>query len=316
MPAGKKILALAAFWGTVLCAPGWSQTGLTTIQDTLFTADGTRFNGTLTIQWSTFDVSNGNTIVQQRKTVPVVNGNLLVTLTPNATATPPANYYTVSYQSDGNQQFTETWTVPASSTPLTVRQVRTGGVLNTSNTTSASPNTSLPIQESDVTGLVSDLAVRTTKGAAFGSNAVAIVDNNGVLETAVGQVGDCVMVDGTTGPCGAPTFVDAETPAGTRGWRKRQPSRSPIRPAARSPRRCYRNGLYQTIGFDYSAYRLDYRHFAAAGAIPQPGDTLINRFLSRRPFAEEQERRSAARRFLPPSAPRLPPRFCATRRES
>ena len=254
-----------------MCAPGWSQTGLTTIQDTLFTADGTRFNGTLTIQWSTFDISNGNTIVQQSKTVPVVNGNLLVTLTPNATATPPANYYTVSYQSDGNQQFTETWTVPVSSTPLTVRQVRTGGVLNTSNTTSASPNTSLPIQESDVTGLVSDLAIRPTKGAAFGSNAVAIVDNNGVLETAVGQVGDCVMVDGTTGPCGAPTFVDAETPAGTLDGVNATFTLANI-PSGTSLA-LYRNGLYQTVGFDYTLTGSTIAF--AAGAIPQPGDTLI-----------------------------------------
>ena len=36
----------------------------------------------------------------------VLNGNLLVQLVPNATATPPANVYTVNYQSDGYEQFT------------------------------------------------------------------------------------------------------------------------------------------------------------------------------------------------------------------
>ena len=58
----------------------------------------------------------------------VMNGNLLVQLAANSTATPPANIYTVLYQSDGDQQYTETWSVPASATPLKVTQVRTGTV--------------------------------------------------------------------------------------------------------------------------------------------------------------------------------------------
>src|SRR5665213_4327030 len=111
---------------TAFCGPAFAQTGLTTIQDTLFKADGTRFNGTLTIGWSTFDAANIGTIVQQSKNVQVVNGNLLVQLAPNATATPPSNVYTVQYQSDGRSQFVETWTVPVSAQPLTVAVVRTG----------------------------------------------------------------------------------------------------------------------------------------------------------------------------------------------
>jgi hypothetical protein len=263
----SKIIKIIAL--TALCGSAWAQSGLTTIQDTLFTADGTRFTGTLSIKWSTFDANNIGTIVQQSRNVPVVNGNLLIQLAVNSNATPPANIYTVSYQSSGNQQFSETWTVPASSTPLTVRQVRTGGVLNSN--LSASPATTVPIQESDVTGLVSDLSIRPTKGAAFGSNAVAIVDNNGILETAVGQVGDCVMVDGTTGPCGAPTFVDAETPGGTvdgvnlNFTLANTPSGSSLQ--------LYRNGLYQTSGFDYNITGSTITF--AVSAPPQPGDTLI-----------------------------------------
>ena len=77
MALGKKMLLLAAF-----CGLAWGQTGLTTIQDTLFKADGTRFNGTLTIQWVTFDVNNVGTVVQQSTSVAVVNGNLQVQLAP------------------------------------------------------------------------------------------------------------------------------------------------------------------------------------------------------------------------------------------
>src|SRR5580693_5054745 len=88
---------------SVLCGIILGQSALTTIQDTLFDADGARYNGTLTIQWSTFDATNPGTIIQQRKTVQVANGNLLVQLTANNTAAPPANTYSVLYQSDGDQ---------------------------------------------------------------------------------------------------------------------------------------------------------------------------------------------------------------------
>src|SRR3954470_1065065 len=107
MALSKKMLLLAAF-----CGMAWGQTSLTTIQDTLFKADGTRFNGTLSIHWNTFDATIPGTVIQQSLSVPVANGNLQVNLVPNATAAPPANVYTVQYQSDGREQFAEMWSVP------------------------------------------------------------------------------------------------------------------------------------------------------------------------------------------------------------
>src|SRR5580658_7117394 len=123
-----KALSPAIILVSVLCGIISGQSALTTIQDTLFDADGARYNGTLTIQWSTFDTTNPGTIVQESQTVQVVNGNLLVQLAANSTAAPPSNVYTVLYQSDGDQQYTELWTVPPSTTPLKVAQVRTGTV--------------------------------------------------------------------------------------------------------------------------------------------------------------------------------------------
>src|ERR671931_1566435 len=94
-PLRHIVIATAA-----LCGLAIGQTGLTTIQDTLFKADGTRFSGTVTIRWSTFDSANIGTIVQQSKTVQVTNGNLQVQVAPNSGAPAPANTYTVQYQSD------------------------------------------------------------------------------------------------------------------------------------------------------------------------------------------------------------------------
>jgi hypothetical protein len=264
MALGKKMLTLAAF-----CGLAWGQTGLTTIQDTLFKADGTKFSGTLTITWSTFDATNIGTIVHQSTSVVVVNGNLLVGLVPNATAQPPANVYTVQYQSDGREQFAETWTVPVSATPLTVAVVRTG-TQATSGGGGGSAGNQAPILESGIVGLVADLAQRPIKGVGFGTNAVAVVNMNGQIETVVGDVGSCVFVDGTTGPCGSATFSDAETPGGIVDGTNNTLTlaNTPLG----SSMLLFRNGLYMTPNFDFTLTGSSIQF--AAGAVPQPGDTL------------------------------------------
>jgi len=266
LPTPLRGTILAA---TALCATAFAQTGLTTIQDTLFKADGTRFTGTVTIQWNTFDSTNVGTIVQQSKSVDVVNGLLQVQLVPNAAAAAPANVYTVRYQSDGYQQFVETWTVPASATALTVAQVRTGMV--TASGGGAVGNQS-PVVESDVVGLVSDLAQRPVKGPGYGTGSVAVIDQNGQIEAAVGDLGQCVLVDGTTGPCGVGSqFFDAETPGGTIDGvnntftLQNGPSGSSLA--------LYRNGVYMTANTDYTLNGATITF--ASGAQPLPGDALI-----------------------------------------
>jgi hypothetical protein len=257
---------------TLLSGAAFAQTGLTTIQDTLFKADGTHFSGTLTIQWSTFDATDIGTIVQQSKTVDVVNGNLLVQLVPNAGAQAPANVYTVHYQSDGSQQFTETWSVPASSISLTVAEVRTGMLTTTGGTgTSAGGQTTIP--ESAVIGLVSDLAQRPVEGPGFGTGSVAVINQNGQIETAVGSPGSCVYIDGTTGPCGGQQsqFFDAETPGGIVDGTNN--TFTLANPPSGTSLSLFRNGLYMSAGFDYnlSGQTITF----VPGGVPQPADTLI-----------------------------------------
>src|SRR5262249_24073065 len=82
-------LYLAAGW---LAAAAYAGPPLTTIQDVLYKADGSRFNGILTIGWNSFQASDNSTIVTQSATVKVVDGNLRVQLVPSATATPAGVY--------------------------------------------------------------------------------------------------------------------------------------------------------------------------------------------------------------------------------
>ena len=266
-PLGKAVLAL-----TFLCGLASAQSALTTIQDTLFKADGTRFSGTVTIRWNTFNAANIGTIVQQTKSVTVTNGNLQVALTPNAGAQPPANTYTVFYQSDGREQFTESWTVAASAQPVKVAAVRTG-MITTSVTGAGTAGNQTPIVESAVIGLVADLNQRPIKGPGFGTGSVAVINSDGQIESAVGNLGECVLIDGTTSPCGGVTssFYDAETPGGlvdgsnTTFTLANAPSGASLS--------LFRNGLYMKAGFDYMLAGSTVQF--VAGAAPQPMDTLV-----------------------------------------
>ena len=96
---------------------------LTTIQDVLYKADGTKFNGLLIISWNSFEADDLSNIVSQNVTVKVVDGNFRVQLVPTADSNPPT-FYNVKYNSDGKIQFQETWVVGTASTPLRIRDVR------------------------------------------------------------------------------------------------------------------------------------------------------------------------------------------------
>ena len=95
----------------VLLAGGaLAQPALTLIQDTLYQADGTRFQGMATISWGSFQASDLSNIAANSLRVPIVNGSLRVRLVPTTTAAVPASY-SVVYNSS-KVQFGETWAVP------------------------------------------------------------------------------------------------------------------------------------------------------------------------------------------------------------
>jgi hypothetical protein len=262
-------MAAALLASAALAAPA-----LTTIQDVLYKADGTRFNGTLTVTWRSFQSADNSTIVQQSATVKVTDGNLRVQLVPSASGT-PAIFYSVTYNSDGRIQFKETWSVPSSGTPVHLRDVRVNPAAATTGGAPA-PETAA-VAESDVTGLVADLENRPLKGAGFAPNRVAIVNSMGALETALGAENDCVHVDGSSGPCGAPavSFVDSEAPAGIVDGSNAVFSLAAT-PQPSSSLTIYRNGLLQKPAVDYTLSGRNIQFVAAA--TPQPSDILLTSY--------------------------------------
>ena len=91
MLLGRTLAALFLFAAVPLMAAP----KLTTIQDTLYRADGTRLTGTVTITWTPFDAADTSVIGMQTVSVPVSNGALFVQLVPTTDETTSGTYTVV-----------------------------------------------------------------------------------------------------------------------------------------------------------------------------------------------------------------------------
>lgn len=97
----------------------------TTINDTVYRADGTPAGGMLLIYWPAFTTSGGQAVAAGNTAVTLgAAGALTVALVPNVNATPANTVYVVVYQLNDNTVKTEYWVVPATS-PTTLAAVRT-----------------------------------------------------------------------------------------------------------------------------------------------------------------------------------------------
>lgn len=265
MPAThRRTLFLAALVTACLAAAP----SLTTIQDTVYKADGTRFTGVLEIEWKTFRAADGSEVLQNALSVRVVNGQLAVPLVPTTNTAKPVSY-TVRYTVEGRtQQFTEYWSVPASSVPLRLKDVRISGPI-------AAPLTATPgvVGVQDIAGLRTELDLRPARGASYQPGRTAVVGYSGAIEGAIGAAGDCVRVDGSSGPCGTGglVFVDAETPLGAMDSANRTFKLSGA-PSPPSSLTLFRNGvlLQQGTGYTLSNDTLTF----SALETPRPNDLL------------------------------------------
>jgi hypothetical protein len=271
MSAKKFVFAALA---VCLAFPLGAGPVLTTIQDTIYNAIGTPYNGFAVITWTPFIAGDTTQIATQSVTVNITGGNLFVQLVPTTNAT-PAGYYTVTFTSAGNDQFTETWAVPPSVVPLRVQAVLMSPGVGPNGLTAGTS----PIPESGVIGLLADLAVRPMEGAAYTVGRVAVIDSTGLIEGAAGSVSDCMHVDGSSGPCGTggpgssgPSFTDAEVPAGALNGANVSFTLNAV-PTPTSSLALYRNGVLQTAGQDYNIAGNSIQFLTPS--TPQAGDALV-----------------------------------------
>lgn len=248
------------------------QPALTTIQDILYRANGTRFTGTMFIRYNSFLAGDTSNIATANLTLPIVNGVLNVKLVPTTTASAGAQY-NITYSSGGAIQFTEVWAVPPSTPKLRVRDVRVS-----SGTVVGPPPVTSPIQITDVVGLPNALAVRPTEGVGFAVGRAATIDQAGQIDGATGNLGDCVRVDGSSGACGGsgggggPSFSDGETPGGVVNSMNTTYTLN-FSPSPAASLTLFRNGLLMQPGIDYSLSGAVITFFS--GSVPQTGDALL-----------------------------------------
>lgn len=252
-----------------------AQPALTTIQDILYRADGTRFNGEIFISWNAFEAGDTSNIATAQVKLPIVNGVLNVQLVPTTTASAGANYQ-VTYNSQGVYQFSQVWAVPPSSIPLRVSAVlvSSGTVVGGGGGGAGAITGSIPI--SGVTGLAAALAVLPTEGIGYAPGLAAVINASGQLTGASGNLGDCVKVDGSSAPCGGggvlPQFSDGETPSGTINGTNATFTVA-FAPSPASSIQLYLNGLRMDQGLDYTISGSTIT-FASA-SLPQTGDVLL-----------------------------------------
>ncbi len=188
---------------------------LTTIQDTLYKADGTPMNGDVIITWPPFVAADGSKIAAQTLTVPVSSGYFQVALVPTVGAN-TAVAYSVRINSAGQNESTELWSVPQTSTPLTIASVmigQTGGVIIGSGQRTDAARGDTSIQITDVVGLNNQLVMRPMIGPAFADSRAAIINSTGGIDAAAGNLSDCLHVDGSSGA------ADRSAGRQFRGWR-------------------------------------------------------------------------------------------------
>jgi hypothetical protein len=271
MTGWKRLTAIAA----VVTGTAAGQPALTSIQDVLYRADGTRFTGTMTVAYQSFAGGDTSNIATANLTLQIVNGSLRTRLVPTTNASAGAQY-NITYNSAGISQFTEVWAVPPSTNNLRVRDVRisTGSVIGP-------PPVISPVQIGDVIGLANELEVRPMHGVGYTLGRTAVINNSGQIDAAAGSLSDCVHVDGSSGPCGGGgggvggAFADGETPSGTINSSNTSFVLAHA-PDPASSLTIYRNGLRLASGVDYTLSASTITFFLAA--TPQTGDQLLSNY--------------------------------------
>lgn len=116
----KTVLAISlwrsaglALWLVLTMLPGRAQVSTTTVQDTVYHADGTTATGTILVTWPAFVTASGKTVAAGNITANIGSGGTVsLNLAPNVGSTPAGSYYTAVYHLDDGTVSKEYWSVP------------------------------------------------------------------------------------------------------------------------------------------------------------------------------------------------------------
>ena len=116
---GTGLAATAVTW--IACAQGVSTT---TVQGTVYLANGKPGSGSLQLSWPAFTTADNRAVAAGRTTAAVgLDGNVSVSLAPNLGSTPAGLYYTAVFHLSDGTTSTEYWVVPPAD-QVSIAQVR------------------------------------------------------------------------------------------------------------------------------------------------------------------------------------------------
>lgn len=251
---------------TFLFHCAWAQNTLSQIRDIVHNADGTPFNGTVTITWNGFTAPNGDTIAPHSSSAQIYNGALSILLVPSTTASAGASYVATYNSNDGLTTWSETWQVPPSGTPLTLSQVRRAGGSGTGSTGTGGGSTGTGGTGGGSTGSGSGstitLPLPITQVSGLSAALASINSSIGTLSQTIQN-----LPQGT----GGAAFIDAEIPSGSINGNNAAFTLSQ-NPSPATSLQLYLNGLEQTAGVDFTLTNGTVKF--AANAIPRTGDEI------------------------------------------
>lgn len=105
-----------------------AQVATTTVQDTVYSANGTPASGTVLVSWNAFTTAGGQAVAAGSTSVTIgAGGSLTLALAPNAGSTPMGSYYTAVFHLSDGTTSREYWVVPvtvAGGGPATLAEIK------------------------------------------------------------------------------------------------------------------------------------------------------------------------------------------------
>ncbi|MGA7156015.1 MAG: hypothetical protein WBY53_04170 [Acidobacteriaceae bacterium] len=105
-----------------------AQVSTTTVQDTVYSANGTPASGTVLVSWGSFTTAGGQNVPAGSASTTIgAGGQLSMTLAPNAGATPIGSYYTAVFHLNDGTTSRQYWVVPATVSgggPATLAEIK------------------------------------------------------------------------------------------------------------------------------------------------------------------------------------------------
>jgi hypothetical protein len=110
---GLKLLAVLVAMMAGLVNTAMAQIVTTTVQDTVYSANGTPASGTVLVSWNAFTTAGGQSVPSGTTSVTIGAGGVLtIALAPNAGSTPMGSYYTAVFHLSDGATSREYWVVP------------------------------------------------------------------------------------------------------------------------------------------------------------------------------------------------------------